>query len=697
MTTTELLLQRMRPNRVASKLLCAIALFCGSDAGTQGEDVPPGRRPETYWSDPNVIALANAITVADIKKIDELVAKGADVNARGKQDATLLVWSVARQRKDAFKRLLEHGADSSADFAHYGSVLHFCARAENSSDWLRIALEHGGNANLGESGENTPIFSAISSRRKDNLDLLIKAGADLNHHGNGGDSPIVYAASLNWFDSVYYLLEAGADYRLRDNYAYDLRYEVMDTSVAPKLPLGMWREKVVQWLVENGIDFREAEDKIGRIRRIRDVMRQWEDEQKARASRWTSTDPMNARDFRLRAAGWRILKEWDKALADFDEAVRLEPKQAGSYRQRADIHWWLSARSLLGGGSHEEELEKAIADYSTAIALDPRDAESRLRRAHLWWNKNEYEKAFADCDDAVRLDDRFAQAYVDRGKFRADRATYDFRARSSPLRGDQRHLAAELDKAIADYGEALRADRLCLDAYDHRAMARIYKGEYSKAVEELTQAIRLAKTNPRFYSARADAYKYVGDLDAATADLGEAIRLGGPHPEHAYEARGDILLQKKEYDRAVADFDQAIRLSPGGIFANRKRRQAWNALGQFDKSIEDLRESIAADPDASWLHAELARLLIACPDASCRDPNKALEHAVKAYELDEWKDAETISLLANAYAESGNFEAAVRWQQKAIEKAESDEQRGAFRRRLDAYKRREKYGEEPRE
>jgi tetratricopeptide (TPR) repeat protein len=273
-------------------------------------------------------------------------------------------------------------------------------------------------------------------------------------------------------------------------------------------------------------------------------MRQWEDEQKARASKWTSSEARDALDYRLRAAGWRILKEWDKALADYNEAIRLETKHAGSYRQRADIHSSLSARSLLEGGPHQEELERAIADYSTAIALDPRDAESRLRRAHLWWNKNEYDKAFADCDEAVRLDDGFAQAYADRGKFRADKANDDFVARTSRLRGDQQHFAFELDKAIADYGEALRADRLYLDAYDYRATARMHKGEYAKAVDELTQAVRLAKTNPRFYSLRAQAQRYAGDLDAALADLSSAIRLDGPHPEVAYEARGDMARKK---------------------------------------------------------------------------------------------------------------------------------------------------------
>jgi tetratricopeptide (TPR) repeat protein len=120
-------------------------------------------------------------------------------------------------------------------------------------------------------------------------------------------------------------------------------------------------------------------------------------------------------------------------------------------------------------------------------------------------------------------------------------------------------------------------------------------------------------------------------------------------------------------------------------------------MGEFEKSIDELGELLRADPEASREHAELARLLISCPKASCRDATKGTEHAAKACELTEWKDPETINLLAAAYAAAGNFKQAVRFQEKALVKATTDKQRGAYKRRLETYKRGETNAEEPSE
>jgi tetratricopeptide (TPR) repeat protein len=60
--------------------------------------------------------------------------------------------------------------------------------------------------------------------------------------------------------------------------------------------------------------------------------------------------------------------------------------------------------------------EKALADFDEAIRLDPHYAVSLFNRGNMWFNKSDYDRAIADYEQAVRVDPSYSPAWNALGK-----------------------------------------------------------------------------------------------------------------------------------------------------------------------------------------------------------------------------------------------------------------------------------------
>ena len=232
-------------------------------------------KAEDFFTDPKVIELCKAIEAEDLVEIDELVQSGVDVNARGRANMTPLLWAFPMGEK-VFRRLLEHGADpnvklteriypfyagDSVTFLAAGpSPSHVCIFHDVSMDnYLKLVLEHGGDANLQNGHGRTPLFAAVTafedSERR--IRLLLEAGADIDHQDVYGDTPAMFAERHRRYDSLLVLLNAGANLRLVNKSGIDVVF-----MVGRRLNLTQGRAEndtpVVNWLKQQGYDLEAA-------------------------------------------------------------------------------------------------------------------------------------------------------------------------------------------------------------------------------------------------------------------------------------------------------------------------------------------------------------------------------------------------------------------------------------------------------
>ena len=93
-----------------------------------------------------------------------------------------------------------------------------------------------------------------------------------------------------------------------------------------------------------------------------------------------------------RGYAWADKGDPDRAIADYDAAIRLDPKYALAYNHRGEAY--------IDKGDYA----RAIADLDEAIRLDPKYAHAYTNRGVVWGRKGDFGRAIADYTEAIRLD-----------------------------------------------------------------------------------------------------------------------------------------------------------------------------------------------------------------------------------------------------------------------------------------------------
>lgn len=172
-------------------------------------------------------------------------------------------------------------------------------------------------------------------------------------------------------------------------------------------------------------------------------------------------------------------------------------------------------------------------------------AEAFNNRGVAYRVKGDHERAIQDYGQAIKLNTKFAAAYINRG------VAYDYKG--------------DYDRAIVDYEQALKL-KPSAEGHFNRGNAHLAKREYDRAIDDYNQAIKLKADFAAAFDNRCWARALVGILKPALADCNQALRLM-PKNAATLDSRGFVYLKMSQFDAAVSDYDAALRINPKRAFA----------------------------------------------------------------------------------------------------------------------------------
>jgi len=359
------------------------------------------------------------------------------------------------------------------------------------------------------------------------------------------------------------------------------------------------------------------------------------------------TPGIMAKALRHRGLAYLRVRNFDAAEKDFLALCTARPDDGEAHCLRA------SALRLL------RRRPDAMREAEEAIRLQPRDAAGYLILAMGLIEQRDFKNGYALLDKAISVDATNAQAYLARGLALVQQ---------DPLRS-----LTDLNRFLElspNYEEFEKPEL----PYYFRGRALVSLNRPNEALGNFLMARKLNPANMYVASELALVYADIGKLHIAVHYAKEVIRLEPRLPNgHELSAQSYSKLgRNKEALEAIA---KLLELSPNDPTSLGSVGEVYLEMENYSEALKYLNQALEISPDHFWSLMGKASLHASCPDAKFRNGKEAVRCATKAFEdgrLPRWGKWKPGMVLAEAHAEAGDFEEAVRLAKDAVELAGPD-------------------------
>lgn len=353
------------------------------------------------------------------------------------------------------------------------------------------------------------------------------------------------------------------------------------------------------------------------------------------------------------------LGETEKSLTALDAAVRMTESEPAA-----------RSKALMIRANVRKDLALRQADFDEAVKLTPNEPDVLRFRGMHYMTQNNLELAIADFNAAIALDPKDAETYEARGMAEAG--------------------SGKLDESLASFTKAIEIEPKSPAALTHRARIRAMKSDIPGALADVEEAMKL-QPGSQALLLHANLLAASGKFEQALGELNVLRQVMPDSPEVLLQLAA-VHQAARQPQKAVEIYTQLLGANPQNLAAFRGRADAHLNQGQQAEAVADYEEALKIDGKNSGVLNNLAWVLATSPKDDLRNGQRAIELAKQACEVTEYKQAHILSTLAAGYAESGDFENAVTWSQKAVELG-GDQTKDQLAKELESYQQKKPWRE----
>jgi tetratricopeptide (TPR) repeat protein len=415
---------------------------------------------------------------------------------------------------------------------------------------------------------------------------------------------------------------AGVEYRRRVTVSGNIfTVEKSERSLTPEVPFkeAVAAEKPLRELASNAVFIKKPSTYV-QTQKEREAL--------------IAVTPTDAEGFVAR--GNTLLDMWrhDEAIADFNKALALDPKNVWAIADRGIAQVWKNrleeakkdldsaealdpknpvvfrGRGLLA--ERQGKFEEAATAYSRSLELDPENMFAIAHRGQMYRLLGEDEKALADAAAAIKGSPAWVDPYILQANILRSQSKYDAAAKVADAliaaNPDQQYAlvaAAMIYNGVRKRAESMRAFDQALavkpDAYVYINRSRIRpKDDVAGRLADIDEALKLDPTSQDALALRADTLAESGKHAEAIAIYTQLLSATPGHPMHligrglAFARKGEIALAEKDFADAKSSAKGPQILPP--ILNNLCWAKATAGL-VLESALADCEEALAKAPD----------------------------------------------------------------------------------------------------